>query len=446
MLFLKGAMMKNFFKKYFPIIVRILRPFRVIVLKVFEEARLQFFLFFKDNRHRLAIKEINYKLSIQKKINIAFIVFDPAVWKYERIYRLFELDSRFLPTIIIAVRNGHNQLESFEKAKHFFINSHNVLGGIDSNIKLHKNFNKLLNPDIVFTSVPYNYFDRKFKIYRLSNKLTIFTQYSINLTNIKFVNINNHNNLLWRCYVESNYHYYLYDLWAKELGKSKYNLRVSGYVGANYIKHKVDAKESLRVNKAKLVIWAPHWTVDKSNTHINISSFLDYYQIMLEIVREYKNKIDFVLKPHPFLREKLSEGNFLGIKETEKYYKKWINGNNTRLEEGNYVELFNKSDAIIHDSGGFIVEYLYTGKPAAYLVNDSFDLDFYNDYGKEALKTHQFIKNKNDIVSFLDDLLSGVDPKLEQRQKFYNQYLRDHHHTASENVYNDILNSILDVK
>lgn len=97
------------------------------------------------------------------------------------------------------------------------------------------------------------------------------------------------------------------------------------------------------------------------------------------------------------------------------------------------------------NSGGFLVEYLYTCKPAAYLMNDSFDLDFYNDYGKEALKSYQFIKSKKDIVNFLDNLISGNDPKLKKRQEFYNQYLRDHHHTASENVYNDILNSIFDV-
>ena len=193
----------------------------------------------------------------------------------------------------------------------------------------------------------------------------------------------------------------------------------------------------------KLVIWAPHWTIDKSNKSISISTFLDYYNVMLEIVEKYREKIDFVLKPHPLLIDKLLEDKFLGEEKTKLYFDKWNNGINTEVIDENYIELFNKSDAIIHDSVAFVLEYLYTGKPSAYLVNEDFSIDFFNDFGKQALECYKYIECKNDIIIFLDDLLASEDSKREQKESFYNQYLRAHHHSASDKVYRDIISSLL---
>ena len=135
-------------------------------------------------------------------------------------YRLFENDERFLTTILIAVRSGKNPSESFNKNLLFFSRTHNVYGGPKATIELHKNFQIDLNPDIVVTSVPYDYLHKNFRISRLTKYLTIYAPYTINLTNLKFISINSHNNLLWRYYVESDYHLVLYNSWVNELEKS----------------------------------------------------------------------------------------------------------------------------------------------------------------------------------------------------------------------------------
>ena len=434
--------MKKLIKRYFPAIVRLSRPIRLLINKVVSDLRLKYYLNSRDKLHTKRLSIIRKKLAENKKINIAFIVFDPSIWKYERLYRLLELDGRFIPTIVFAVANFQDSKESLTKNQAFFSRTYNTLGGFDSATYNHKDFHKKLHPDIVVTSAPYNYFHKNFNIYKMTKYLTIYAQYGINLHYIKSVFINDHNNLLWRCYVESDYHLHLYNSWLKELGLSNYNLRSCGYPGADDIKQIIYDTDSLPIKKRKLVIWAPHWSIDKSSKFISIGTFLDYYLIMVDIAKDYSEDIDFVLKPHPLLTKWLSKKEFLGGDLTNEYFDKWKFGVNTKLKEDNYIELFNQSDAIIHDSGTFIVEYLYTMKPAAYLTNNEFDLSFFNYYGKEALKSYQIIKNKNEITYFLDNLLAGIDPKLEQRRGFFNKYLRDHHN-ASECIYRDVLDSII---
>lgn len=434
--------MKKLIREKFPNIHKLLRTIRINIKKLFSSLRLEYYLGSRDKLHTKRLNIIRKKLSKDIVINIAFIVFDPAIWKYERLYRLFESDIRFKTTIVFAKADFQDSEESFTKNQTFFGRTHNTLRGLDSATGIHENFHKILKPDIVVTSAPYNYFHKSFNIYKLTKYLTIYAPYGINIANVKSAFINDHNNLLWRCYVESNYHLDLYNSWLVDLGLSNYNLISCGYAGADNIKQIIYDKDNLQTKKRKLVIWAPHWSVDKSHKYNNFGTFLDFHLIMVDIAKHYSENIDFVLKPHPLLRKFLSKKEFWGEDLTNEYFDKWKFGFNTKLIEDTYIELFNQSDAIIHDSVTFIVEYLYTMKPAAYLINNEFDFDFFNDYGKEALKSYQFIKNKNEIIFFLDNLLSGIDPNLEQRRCFFNKYLRDHNN-ASESIYKDILDSII---
>lgn len=54
----------------------------------------------------------------------------------------------------------------------------------------------------------------------------------------------------------------------------------------------------------------------------------------------------------------------------------------TQLDEGEYESLFYYSDAIIHDSSSFLAEYVFTNKPALYLMNPEKINSLVNDFGK----------------------------------------------------------------
>ena len=41
---------------------------------------------------------------------------------------------------------------------------------------------------------------------------------------------------------------------------------------------------------------------------------------------------------------------------------------NTSINEGNAYEIFKSSDALIHDCGSFLLDYMFTKKPCLYIA------------------------------------------------------------------------------
>ena len=70
-----------------------------------------------------------------------------------------------------------------------------------------------------------------------------------------------------------------------------------------------------------------------------------------------------VFKPHPMLKSKLFRTK-LGKAKTDDYFHFWETQSNTQFNDGEYIELFKQSDAMIHDSGAFLAEYIFTDKPS----------------------------------------------------------------------------------
>lgn len=76
------------------------------------------------------------------------------------------------------------------------------------------------------------------------------------------------------------------------------------------------------------------------------------------------------------------------------------------MELGEYIELFATSDAIIHDCGSFIDEYLLVEKPCGYLYfNGENQLKAINSYGKELLKKYNILSSEKDIENFIENII-----------------------------------------
>ena len=114
--------------------------------------------------------------------------------------------------------------------------------------------------------------------------------------------------------------------------------------------------------------------------------------------------MQWCFKPHPILNSKLQNHADWGREKTEEYYEFWKNQSYSQLNEGDYVDLFCESTAMIHDSGSFLAEYLHVNKPVLYLVNTDNYMDFYNDFGKKALDCCDLGKSENDILIFIENL------------------------------------------
>ena len=157
------------------------------------------------------------------------------------------------------------------------------------------------------------------------------------------------------------------------------------------------------------------------------------------MAEKYSDDVQFVFKPHPLLHCKLD--TLWGKERTNAYYSKWNSMPNTSVELGDYVDLFLSSDAMIHDCGSFITEYLYVNKPVMRTVNDIPFNQMYNDFVINCLDNYYLAKSPNDVEQFIINVMNGVDTLKEKRTMFLNEVLMPDG-MPSQNIIDDILDSI----
>ena len=94
------------------------------------------------------------------------------------------------------------------------------------------------------------------------------------------------------------------------------------------------------------------------------------------------------------------------------YFEWWNSNQNSSLQEGEYINSFINSDALIHDSVSFMAEYLCLGKPCCYLVKNKIYIDvFLNKFGKLMLNEHYKAHDTNEVKLFIDSVLNETIPK-----------------------------------
>jgi CDP-glycerol glycerophosphotransferase (TagB/SpsB family) len=162
---------------------------------------------------------------------------------------------------------------------------------------------------------------------------------------------------------------------------------------------------------------------------------------MIKLAEKYSNEIQLAFKPHPLLYVKLCK--IWGKEKTEEYYYRWETMPNTQLENGDYIDLFLASDAMVFDSCSFINEYIYTQKPSIFITNNIVKSQL-NDYGLDAFECHQQAFSESDIVDFFESILKNKpDPKANQKKLYYEKYITMFEEkSASERIVSEICKSI----
>ena len=402
-------------------------------------------------KQKLVIKNIRRK---QKKalllinpehVKCVFLCLFDSTWKYDYVYQKMLKDPRFDPIIIVCpvVNNGYeNMLSRMEDCYNFFVNkNYNVIKAFNKENGKYLDLRKEVNPDILFYTNPYKgLIDDRYYIDAFTDHLTVYVPYAINNNKDYHYTYNlPFHNYLWRHYVESDVHY----LYAKNNTICKGdNAKPVGYPGIEVL---IDANYNpslnqwkIKNNQRKRIIWAPHHTVEPVGNCF-YSCFLQYCDIMISLAKKYDSQVQFVFKPHPLLRNKLDK--LWGKERTNDYYNKWKTMSNTALKEGDYVDLFLTSDAMIHDSGSFLIEYLYVNKPVMRTINGLPLNQLYNSFAIDCLNCYYMAYSEQDIEQFINNVINGIDPLKEQRTKFLNEVLMPKG-SPSENIVNDIIDSI----
>lgn len=382
----------------------------------------------------------------KNRISLAFLVSSLSMWRAQTLYDRLAKDERFCLQIFLYPFfsiNPSQQKKSIQQLRYYF--SDNGIPFIDLSDAVNPG-NTLLeqfNPDILFYPQPYNYlYGNNLDSPFFEDKLLCYIPYAMLTSSEPWAYQCHLNNIAWRLFFQSESQK---NEAAAVLFNRGHNIRVVGEVMSDLFSLPASKDVWKPQDKPKKkVIWAPHFSLSEDN-FLHRDSFSWLSEFMLDIAKRYQDKIQFAFKPHPRLLTVLYNTSDWGEDRANNYYARWVEGSNTQLETGSYIDLFKFSDAMIHDSSSFTVEYHFTGKPVLFTANDLSPITrILNVFGKEAVYAHYQAKNTEDILSFLDNVvLGGNDPMKEHRLAFYNKYLLPPGgKSVAENIYQEIVTSI----
>lgn len=384
----------------------------------------------------------------KEKIRVVFFLIFDSVWKYEGVYHLMLNSKQFEPIVVVCpymksdestmFREMNKAYSTFKEKGYNVINSYNEKKNEWLDVK------KILNPDIVFFSNPHKLTKDEYYINHYTDRLTCYVPYNFGNSHLYQMMHNQlFHNYLWRLFAETPTHKEFSVKYAINKGK---NVKVTGFPGTDVFLDKNYKPQNCWKHKSsniKRIIWAPHHTIDNNTSFLSYSSFLIYSEYMLKLTDRFDGKIQIAFKPHPLLFNRLSEESCWGKEKTLLYYSCWKDLKYGQLVDGDYVDLFLTSDAMMHDSGSFLIEYLYTGKPVLYLDRDEKITERMNTFGIRAFNQHYHAKNESDIENFIESLLNNEDIKKTDREKFLiTELLPPNQKSASENLLDEIVKEL----
>lgn len=388
----------------------------------------------------------------QKKntITIAFVTMNLAMWKYQALYDLLKKNPRFKLYIIISpsIKFNHEVMIHDAQIMRAYFNNKNmeIIDWDLENGKEPVDIKKTINPDILFFTQPgQTVFTPLHSFQNFRDKLLCYTPYGFYLHRSKGMYEREFQILAWKLYYYTDVQRKL----AKKFSTTKaQNVVVVGHPDAErFINGPFTDVWKLKDKNIKRIVWAPHFTISQSlvKGFHRRSTFLELSDVMLNIAKRYQHQIQIAFKPHPRLLTELYDHPEWGKEKADEYYKKWKDLPNGQLETGDFISLFYYSDALIHDSSSFVMDYMYFEKPEFFLTED---IDSYIQEADElAQKVYRNIyhgKTEKKIIEFIDNVvIAGHDSKLQIRKQIVKEHMMSPNgRTAAENIYHDICKSL----
>ncbi len=369
---------------------------------------------------------ISRRLRLAKKkdvLDVVFLAANTAMWKYDDVFRLMQRHQRFSPRIIFAPQvelPADELLRTETEMREYFSAKGFPVTEFSSKKESRKAFLKKQQPDIVFIAQGYSGF--RFLPADFPRALVCYAPYSFMTSSCRSTFNLPALNMAWKLFLSSEAH--LLD--AKRLMQNRArNAVVSGHLNADRFSSDSCSfadEWKLKEHSRKRIIYAPHFSIS-DNALLPYSTFLETGKMILEIAKKFSAKTQWVFKPHPWLYRYLCKHPEWGEKRASEYYDAWRNLENGTIAEGEYIDLFMTSDALIHDCGSFRCEYFYTGKPVMHLVKEG-QLKNDGEIGRIAYDTHYHGRSREDVARFLEEVvLGGNDPMKAARERFYEKYL-----------------------
>jgi hypothetical protein len=370
-----------------------------------------------------------------------------SVWKLDGVYRLMEEDDQFEPVIVVCPYSEYDyamQIREMRKTSVFFLRKgFNVINTYNDKNEEWLDVRREIKPDIVFFLSPHPITKKEYRINNFLWSLTCYVPYTFQTTfNYQTMYNRAFHQVLWKAFYPTQIHKKMAETHSRNKGR---NVIVTGYPGIDRFLTSSSSYQTKNGQESKKkVIWAPHHTIENHGQRVNFSNFLHYHDFMIELVNKYKNEIYFTFKPHPLLRPKLNDENIWGQERTDSYFKFWEQNDICTLNDGDYQQLFEDSDALIHDCDSFMAEYLSLNKPVLFTIHDIQLADRLNEFGKSAIGMHYHATNKQEIIDFIDDVvINGNDIMAGVRSSWIKSNLTPPNSTtASMNVFSFLKSSL----
>ena len=175
--------------------------------------------------------------------------------------------------------------------------------------------------------------------------------------------------------------------------------------------------------------------IDEWNIKLKYATFLWSGKYILEYALKHPEQ-KWIFRPHPLLYKALIDNKVFTPDEAKNYYNEW-DKIGIKYEDGNYLELFNKSKLLISDSGSMLGEYFITGKPAIILAAQDSDFNSNENY---ILETYYCVKDVSELGTLLeklpeDDYMKEIRMKAIEKFGFKNN-------NASQKIIHDIIKQI----
>lgn len=371
-------------------------------------------------------------------ITVAFMVLDLPCWKCDSVFRLMQQHPRFRPIIWIVpelqIKDADERQRKLDELRRQFADRGYPVADMYSLEQMRAEY----APDIVFLAKPYPGVT-SWNAWNLDRELICYVPYCYQNTCREDFLYGRENHVWRNFYATRGVGRLATSLMANGGG----NVITTGSPCADSFLHAETATQHTAWKRCapgmKKVIWAPHWTV-MGDSFFSVSTFLNVADGMLQLAEKYADRIQWAFKPHPLLRDSLYQHPDWGKERTDAYYGRWESMPNSQLETGAYVELFKQSDAMVHDSGSFIMEYLLVDKPCMYLQLEGSSVDF-NEDTQRALDCYRKGKSIEDVESFLLDLLQGKPDAMARPRARYRKssLIPPRGKTAAQNIIDVIL-------
>lgn len=393
-----------------------------------------------QHNFKYVIEKLKGRIRNGEKIRVCFFVMFDSAFAARPLFEEMMKDDLFDPFIVVIpdTSRGIEHMEfSFNQAYESLSKKYqNVFKGYE-NDKFY-DFSKQIDMACFptpYTGMTYKYFEVEH--FQDEGVLLIYINYAYPVVKFarEIISLPT-NDYFWKIFIENKN--YIAEL------KKYQSLKGKNAVVAGYCKMDGLANQEIIQRKRKKIIIAPHHTISDWKL-LQISNFLKYQEFFLQLPKLYPD-IDFVFRPHPLLIVQLKKTEFWGEEKTKQYFNRLENYPNVMYSNGGeYFDIFANSDGMIHDCGSFLAEYLFTEKPACYLLENKKSIkEWFLPIGKKCLDCCYLAYSEKDIINYLENvIIKGDDIIKKERATFVNSELKINYPKSSEFILNYIKDVII---